>query len=249
MSETKSLPSILKCVTPTCVCECVIKCFRLRCVCVCLRCSWFRMKDTQKQVIFIKGCRPPPLCMATSLCDPQGRNHTHHLSLHPYIPPPVPTPHWGASDMLLSPPQKPTKTKPFQARQISGKQAPQKGNAREAGVSGVTPHLQIHLHQKKQVPITQKKTKRIQLRYISPSCTYRTRPDLDLLTSENLQEKSQGSQMCHNSRKEALSSVNTLNTLIFSKTNICSGDLLTTSTHIGRQMDFLWGRFVLKALK
>ncbi len=37
------------------VCACAIKCFRLRCVCVCLRCSWFRMKDTQKQVIFKKG--------------------------------------------------------------------------------------------------------------------------------------------------------------------------------------------------
>lgn len=70
---------------------------------------------------------------------------------------------------------------------------------------------------------------------ISRSCTYRTHPDLDLLTSGNLQEKSQGSQMCHNSRKEALSSVNTLNTLIFSKTNIRGG----ASTHIGRQMDFL----------
>lgn len=84
---------------------------------------------------------------------------------------------------------------------------------------------------------------------ISTACAYRTRPDLDLFTSGNLQEKSQGSQMCHNSRKEALSSVNTLNTLIFPKTNICGGALRTASTHIGRQMDFLWGRFVLKALK
>ncbi len=249
MSETKSLPSILKCVTPTCVCECVIKCFRLRCVCVCLRCSWFRMKDTQKQVIFIKGVGL--LLSVWPRAFVTHRAGTTRTIFHYTLTSPRPSRlHTEGHPICFCRLHKSPPRLSLSKQDKSPANRPRRKGTPGRRVSrGSHPTFKSTSTKKKQVPITQKKQKGFNWDIISPSCTYRTRPDLDLLTSENLQEKSQGSQMCHNSRKEALSSVNTLNTLIFSKTNICSGDLLTTSTHIGRQMDFLWGRFVLKALK
>lgn len=149
------------------VCKCAIKCFRLRCVCVCLRCSWFRMKDTQKQVIFIKGVSLLLSVQSGSRAFVTHRAGTTRTIFHYTLTlPPRPSrlhteghpirfchlhkspPRLSLSKQDKSPANRPRRKGTPGRRESQGSHPP----------SNPPPP-------KKQVPITQKRTKRIQLRY------------------------------------------------------------------------------------